>query len=218
MGQHQADTLPGILAIFNNVAIGREAEFEEWFQHEHLAERMAVPGFLLGRRYEAESGQPRYFNFYLAQSAETFKSAAYLERLDHPTPMTHIVMSEIFKEMNRTVCNRTFRRGTMRGSTAVVVRFDECPNEGQLKDTIETLIAERAVACCEIWIAASLGEFPLSEEERLRGGDKKLQACLLVETLRLSDAEKLALVLAASFRGMAIGVYRLLCEIRSDTF
>ena len=46
-----ADTLPGILAIFNNVAPGREAEFEEWFQHEHLAERIAVPGFLIGRRH-----------------------------------------------------------------------------------------------------------------------------------------------------------------------
>jgi hypothetical protein len=50
------DTLPGILAIFNNVALGREAEFEEWFQHEHLAERIAVPGFLIGRRHEAISG------------------------------------------------------------------------------------------------------------------------------------------------------------------
>jgi hypothetical protein len=216
MDQHEADTSPGILAIFNNIAIGREAEFEEWFQHEHLAERIAVPGFLLGRRYEAVSGQSRYFNFYLAQSAETFKSTAYLNRLDHPTPMTRIVMSEIFKQMNRTVCNRTFRRGTMRGSTAVVVRFDERPNEGLLRDTIETLMAERAVACGEIWIAASLREFPVSEEERLRGGDKKLVACLLIETLRVSDAEKLALVLAASFPGTAIGVYRLLCEIRSD--
>ena len=60
-----ADAHPGILAIFNNAASGREAEFEEWFQHEHLAERIAVPGFLLGRRYEALSGQPRYFNFYI---------------------------------------------------------------------------------------------------------------------------------------------------------
>jgi hypothetical protein len=32
---------PGILAIFNNVAPGREAEFEEWFQHEHFQERLA---------------------------------------------------------------------------------------------------------------------------------------------------------------------------------
>jgi hypothetical protein len=213
-----ADTSPGILAIFNNIAIGREAQFEEWFQHEHLAERMALPGCLVGRRYEAVSGQPRYFNFYLAQSADIFKSAAYLERLDHPTPLTRIVMSEIFKDMNRTVCTRTFRRGTMRGSTAVAVRFDECPNESLLKDTIKTFVAEKAVASGEIWIAASLREFPVSQEERFRGGDKKLKACLLIETLRVSDSEKLAPVLAASFPGTAIGVYRLLCEIRPQTF
>jgi antibiotic biosynthesis monooxygenase (ABM) superfamily enzyme len=53
-----ADTRPGILAIFNNVAPGREAEFEEWFQHEHLQERLAVPGFLLGRRHEAVASRP----------------------------------------------------------------------------------------------------------------------------------------------------------------
>ena len=36
----------GILAIFNDCRPGREAEFEEWFQGEHLLERLAVPGFL----------------------------------------------------------------------------------------------------------------------------------------------------------------------------
>ena len=119
--------------------------------------------------------------------------------------------------MNRTVCDRTFRLGAMRGTTAVVVRFDECPNESLLKDTIETFVAEKAVACGEIWIAASRRDFPVSEEERLRGGDRKLEACLLIETLRVSDAEKLAPVLAASFPGAAIGVYRLLCEITADS-
>lgn len=209
-----ADASPGILAIFNNIVTGREAEFEEWFQHEHLAERIAVPGFLLGRRYEAVSAQLRYFNFYLASSVEIFKSAAYLERLNHPTPMTRMVMSEIFKDMNRTVCHRSFQHGNMRGTTAVVVQFAERPNESQLKDTIETLVADKAVACGEIWIAVSLRDLPVSEEERLRGGDKKLAACLLIETLRVSDAEKLAPALVDSYSGATIGVYRLLCEIR----
>src|SRR5205085_11292439 len=110
------DTTPGILAIFNNAAPGREAAFEEWFQHEHLAERIAVPGFRLGRRYEAVSGSPRYFNFYLTESVDVLKSAPYLARLDDPTPMTRMIMSEVFKDMIRTVCHRTFRLGTMRGA------------------------------------------------------------------------------------------------------
>src|SRR6201997_2495533 len=94
-----ADQSPGILAIFNNVAPGREDEFEAWFQHEHLAERIAVPGFLFGRRHEAIAAQPRYFNFYVTRSAAVLNSAAYLERLDAPTALTRTVMSEIFKDM-----------------------------------------------------------------------------------------------------------------------
>src|SRR4029077_18860906 len=151
MSADPAAPLPGILAIFNNVAPGREAEFEEWFQHEHLAERIAVPGFLLGRRHEAVAGTPRYFNFYLTQSAAILKSAAYLARLDDPTPMTRTVMSEIFKDMIRTVCHRTLPLGDMRGAAAVTARFGERPEPDVLKATIEALIQDRAVACGEIW-------------------------------------------------------------------
>ena len=207
------DTSPGILAIFNNVAPGREAEFEEWFQHEHLAERIAVPGFLIGRRHEAISGQPRYFNFYVTQSVEVLKSAAYLGRLDAPTPMTRTVMSEIFKDMIRTVCRRTFRLGVMRGTGVVTVRFGERRDETTLTAAIERLIRDKAVACGELWQAADPLEFPVSLEERLRGGDRKIEMCLLVETLRLPEAEKIAVGLADEFPGAEIGVYRLLCEI-----
>jgi hypothetical protein len=210
-----AETSPGILAIFNNVAPGREAEFEEWFQHEHLAERLAVPGFLIGRRHEAVSGEPRYFNFYVTQSAEVLKSAAYLERLDNPTPMTRTVMSEIFKDMIRTVCHRTFRCGAMRGAAVLAVRFGEPPAEAALRATIERLLQDKAVACGEIWQAADPHEFPVSEEERLRGGDRKIAACLLTETLRVADAETIAGALRIEYPRGEIGVYRLLCEIRA---
>jgi hypothetical protein len=210
--------LPGILAIFNNVAPGREAEFEEWFQHEHLAERLAVPGFLIGRRHEAVSGLPRYFNFYVTQSVEVLKSAAYLVRLDDPTPMTRMVMSEIFKDMIRTVCRCTFRLGAMRGTGVVTLRFGERPAESALQAALERLMRDKAVACGEIWLATDAGEFPVSLEERLRGGDRKIEACLLVETLRVPDAERIAATLATEFPNTEVGVYRLLCEIRPDSY
>src|SRR5262245_56239763 len=209
-------TSPGILAIFNNVAHGREAEFEEWFQHEHLAERIAVPGFLVGRRHEAVSGWPRYFNFYVTESVGVLKSAAYLGRLDDPTPMTRTVMTGIFKDMIRTVCHRTLRLGAMRGTGVVTVRFSESPDETTLKAVLETLMQDKAVACSEIWRAADPLEFPISMEERLRGGDRKIETCLLVETLRVPEAEKIAVVLANEFPRTEIGVYRLLCEITAD--
>ena len=214
MSAEQANALPGILAIFNNVAPGREAEFEHWFQTEHLAERIAIPGFLLARRYEALTGQLRYFNYYLTQSAAVLKSDAYLRRLDNPTPMTRIVMSEIFKDMNRTVCHRAFRLGVIRGAAAVAVRFQERPDEAQLNAAVQDMLQNEFAACGEGWIAADPNQFPVSEEERLRGGDRKIDACLLVETLRISDAEEVAKRISRLLPHGAMGVYRLLCEIR----
>jgi hypothetical protein len=204
---------PGILAIFNNVAPGREAEFEEWFQHEHLQERLGVPGFLLGRRYEAVRGEPRYFNFYLTRSAEVLNSADYRMRLNNPTPMTRMVMSEIFKDMIRTVCHQSLRIGKMRGTVAVVARFGERPDENELAAALEKLLQDKGVACGEVCSAASLGQLPVSEEERLRGSDRRIEACLMVETLRVQDADRIAGALSSQFPPATIGVYRLLCEI-----
>jgi hypothetical protein len=205
---------PGILAIFNNIPPGTEAEFEEWFQHEHLLERIAVPGFVLGRRHEAVSGTHRYFNYYQTSSPYIFKSAPYLERLDNPTPMTRHIMSKVFKDMNRTVCWRTLRVGQMRGVAVVVARFMSSFDHDALKGAIDTLMKDKAVACGEIWTAVDPKEFPVSEEERLRGGDKKIAGCLIVETTRVADAERIGADVAKAFPAADLGVYRVLCEIR----
>ena len=131
--------------------------------------------------------------------------------------MTRTVMSEIFKDMIRTVCRRTFRLGAMRGTGVVAVRFDKRPAESALRTAIEALMRDKAVACGEIWLAADALEFPVSMEERLRGGDRRVEACLLIETLRVPEAEKIAAALATEFPKAETGVYRLLCEIRADS-
>jgi hypothetical protein len=208
------ETLPGILAIWNDCAPGHEAEFEQWYQHEHLEERIAIPGFLVGRRYEAVSGAPRYFAFYLTQSPAVLKSPAYLERLDNPTPLTRKIMSGLFRNANRTVCEQSVRLGAIRGAAAVTLRFDQRPEMPALEAAIRTLMQDKAVACADIWSAVSDEEFPVSEEERVRGGDRKIATCLVVETLRISDAEAIAKLLSRQFPAAEAGVYRLLCEIR----
>jgi hypothetical protein len=119
--------------------------------------------------------------------------------------------------MIRTVCRRTFRLGAMRGTAAVTVRFGQRPAESALEAAIERLMRDKAVACGEIWLAADALEFPVSLEERLRGADRKIEACLLVETLRVPEAERIAAALATEFPRTEVGVYRLLCEIRADS-
>jgi hypothetical protein len=206
-------TQQGILVIWNDCRAGREAEFEAWFQGEHLLERLAVPGFLFGRRHQAISGSCGYFNFYLVESPAVLTSKPYLERLDHPTPMTRKVMSEIFINMNRTICGRTLRRGAFRGAYAVTARFDVAPEMSALTALAENLVHDAGVASCEIWSAVDPAGLPVSMEEKLRGGDKKIKACLMVDTLRQGDAEKLGERLSQQFAGTEVGVFRVLCQL-----
>jgi hypothetical protein len=208
-----AASQPGILAIFNDCRAGREAEFEAWFQGEHLIERLSVPGFLFGRRHKAISGAPGYFNFYMVETPDVLTSKPYLERLDHPTPMTHTIMSEVFINMNRTVCRRAVRRGHFRGAFAVTARFNRTLDEAALSGVLDKLAADTSVAGGEIWIALDPAGMPVSAEEKLRGGDKKIVGALIVDTLYREHAEAVGAQLAKQFAGADIGVFRVLCQI-----
>ena len=204
----------GILAIWNNVVPGREADFETWFQGEHLQERLGVPGFNYGRRHQAISGSSAFFNFYLVDSPAVLTSKPYLERLDNPTPMTRMIMTEVFRDMNRTLCHRVLRRGDFRGAYAVTVRwFDAMPDVTALTTKIGGMIGDPAIAAGEIWVATDPTGQPVSMEEKLRGGDRRIKGALMIDTLHEADAVKLGAALQSEYAGAEVGVFRVLCQI-----
>jgi hypothetical protein len=208
---------PGILAIFHHCRAGREAEFEAWYQSEHLIERLAVPGFQFGRRYKGIAGTSGYFCFYLVETPAVLTSKAYLDRLDHPTPMTLKMMSEVFANMNRTICVRATRRGHFRGAFAAIARFNQRQDDTALAAALEKFDGKDAVAGGEIWTALDAAGAPVSKEEELRGGDNKIAGALIIETLYQSDAEAAGAQLAKLFPAADVGLFGLLCEIgRSD--
>jgi hypothetical protein len=206
-------TQPGILAIFHHCRAGCEAEFEVWYQSEHLIERLAVPGFLFGRRYKGIAGTPGYFCFYLVETPAVLTSRPYLERLDNPTPMTRKMMSDVFIDMNRTVCSRVTRRGHFRGAFAALARFKQRQDDAALAGALEKFTGDIAVAGGEIWVAVDAAGMPVSKEEELRGGDNKISGALMIETLYQEDVEKIGAQLAKQFPQADVGCFGALCEI-----
>lgn len=78
----------GLLMVWTDVPADKEADFTRWYNEEHLAERLAVPGFLAGARYEAVKGGPKHLAVYELESAAVMESAAYRKVQDNPTPWT----------------------------------------------------------------------------------------------------------------------------------
>ena len=78
-------------------------EHDDWHTHEHLPERLSIPGFVRGTRGVAEQGRPRYFVTYEVRELATLTSAAYLERLNNPSPWTSKMMKH-YRGMTRGFC------------------------------------------------------------------------------------------------------------------
>ena len=78
----------GLLMVWADVPADKEPEFNRWYNDEHLAERLAVPGFLNGARYEAVKGGPKHLAVYELESAAVLESPAYNKVQANPTPWT----------------------------------------------------------------------------------------------------------------------------------
>ena len=78
----------GLLMVWADVPADKEAEFNRWYNEEHLAERLAIPGFLNGARYEAVKGGPKHLAVYELESPAVLESAAYKKVSDNPMPWT----------------------------------------------------------------------------------------------------------------------------------
>jgi len=46
----------GLLAVWTDIPVHIEADFNRWYDEEHLAERAGIPGFLNARRYVSVQG------------------------------------------------------------------------------------------------------------------------------------------------------------------
>jgi hypothetical protein len=78
----------GLLMVWADVPADKEPEFNRWYNEEHLAERLAIPGFLSGARYEAVKGGPKHLAVYELENAAVLESAAYKKVSANPTPWT----------------------------------------------------------------------------------------------------------------------------------
>jgi hypothetical protein len=67
----------GLLINAMNVAPEREAEFNAWYDTEHIPALAAVPGVLSARRFRATAGGPKYLALYHLTGPEVVESKAW---------------------------------------------------------------------------------------------------------------------------------------------
>ena len=91
-----------LMMVWAEVPTDKEEEFNRWYNEEHLAERLSVPGILSAARYEAVSSGPKHLAVYELDSPAVMESPEYLNVREHPT--------EWSKRMSPNVVGTTYIR------------------------------------------------------------------------------------------------------------
>lgn len=174
------------IAMWADFAAEIVPEFEDWHTHEHMDERLAIPGFLRGTRWSLRGHGARYFMMYELESLDVFSSPAYVERLNNPTAWSRKVFAH-FRNMVRSPCRTVASVGAGVGGALLTIRFSPQPGEGPrlqgwLADAVlPELARRRGLASAHLLVAQPQVMPPPTAEQRMRGGDAMADWVLLVE-------------------------------------
>ena len=157
-------------------------EHDDWHTHEHLPERLSIPGFLRGTRWVALQGQPRYFVLYEVERLATLTSSAYLERLNNPSPWTSKMMRH-YRGMTRGFCSVAGSFGFGIGHAGLLMRFKPATEmASSLRDWLQDLLARLpsrpGIGSVHLFEGALTPG--MTNEQRLRGADAGVDWALLV--------------------------------------
>jgi hypothetical protein len=194
------------MLLFFDIAEPAIAEHDDWHTHEHLPERLSIPGFLRGTRWVAlRTGQPRYFVIYEVADVGVLTSAAYLERLNNPTPWTQKVMPH-YRAMARGFCAVASSAGVGQGNTALVARFKPADDASRVRELMPGLASRPGLGGCYLFESAVAA--PMTREQSIRGKDAGVDWVLVATGYDAEAVSSLQHADLATLEGAGFGLYR----------
>ncbi len=163
------------------------SEHDDWHTHEHLPERLSIPGFLRGTRWVALRGAPRYLVLYEVEELATLTSSAYLERLNSPSAWTASMMPH-YRGMSRGFCSVTGSSGLGTGHMSALFRFKPGPGPEAslrrwlLQDVLPEFAARAGIGSIHLLEGTVPPE--MTNEQRIRGPDAGVDWALLLTGYR----------------------------------
>lgn len=183
------------LVMWWDVAPAIRTEFEDWHSHEHYRERLGIPGFLRANRWRDAAGGEGVVQMYELESHDVLSSAAYLARLNAPTPWSTRMMPH-HRNMVRSQCRVLDSQGGSVAQGLLTLRLSPQPGQGDaLRQALKRLSAQLVDQPGCVGGHVLRHEAPAiatTKEQMIRGGDQTADWIYLVMGYDLPALQQLA--------------------------
>ncbi len=115
---HQVQHIGGtVLVVMMDVEPEHEAEFNRWYDEEHLPERLEIPGYVSARRFKLEEGEGvlKYLCIWELEDGSPLQSAEYQAQRERPSELRDRALSYVKQRA----------RGLFKQITPVVGAFED---------------------------------------------------------------------------------------------
>jgi len=136
----------GVMINWTNVAPQHRPAYEAWQCGEHMPGRVAILGFLRGRRYFGAQAERQFLTLYEVTDLSVLTGADYMAKANSPSPLTRQT-TPFVRDSVRGLSRVRASFGEGMGGAALTLRFDPQPaREAELE---RFLINEALPACAQ---------------------------------------------------------------------
>lgn len=205
------------LVVLADIAPEEEAGFNEWYNREHMRDRvLEFPTFVRGRRYVAIEGAPKYFAIYDVRDASVFSSEAYVSLVSQPDPRSKHYITR-FQNAFRTIARIDIAYGEGEGGAAALWVLDaEDPafSIEALRDLIPHALVLPGVIAAQV-LSADEEALAASSRRHVRQGNRIIPRALLLEAMNLECLREAAAVVNGRLGSSAPkpGLFQLLYRV-----
>ncbi|MFS2223920.1 hypothetical protein [Pantoea sp. B65] len=178
----------GMLLVATDVNPADEADFNQWYDREHVAERVAIDGFLSGTRYQALDDSRKYLGLYKTTALADFTRPAYHAAFTRQTAWSVSNLHKMVDPMRR-VCAIEAQVGLGSGSHLAILTLTAHHSAATVRHLGERLFAEAGFICSSMLVPDTELSTPLPKEAR---ENRQLLPMMLIESSSLDASQRLA--------------------------
>ncbi|MBJ9624252.1 hypothetical protein QZN06_05720 [Burkholderia multivorans] len=184
----------GQLCVWTDIDPAHEADFNAWYDREHMQERVAIPGFTHARRFRATDRGPRkYLALYVTDTLDVFRGDAYRRAFAQQTAWS-LANFERMTGTQRRVGELTIEAGDGEGAhLALFVLPPERIDVAQLRARFDAALREPGVHAARLFRTTPELSAPIGADAAARPA---ADALVLIEGSDAAAARRVAAALA----------------------